>query len=148
MTVRMLVERLAHGEGLELPEYKTAGSSGMDLHAAVEEEETIEPGGIALVPTGLKMAIPEGYEAQVRARSGLAIKHGICVLNGPGTVDSDYRGEVKVILANLGKEEFAVKRGDRIAQMVIMRVEKARIEEVDEVPETVRGEGGFGSSGR
>jgi len=144
----MMMEVMAHAKGLPLPKYATAGSSGMDLYAAVEAALVVKPGEVALIPTGLKIALPEPFEAQIRARSGLAIKHGLCVLNGPGTVDSDYRGEVKVILANLGKEPFTVERGMRIAQMVIMRVEKPKLEVVDKVPDTVRGEGGFGSSGR
>lgn len=119
----------------------------MDLHAAIKAEETIPPGGRALIPTGLKIALPEGFEAQIRARSGLAVKQGIMVVNAPGTVDADYRGEVKVILGNFGKEPFVVTRGMRIAQMVIQRVSKARLKEVEEVPDTERGEGGFGSSG-
>ena len=144
----MMIEVLAHAKGLSLPKYATAGSSGMDLYAAVDANLIVKPGEVSLIPTGLKIALPEPFEAQIRARSGLAIKHGMCVLNGPGTVDSDYRGEVKVILANLGKEPFTVERGMRIAQMVIMRVEKPKLEVVDKVPDTVRGEGGFGSSGR
>jgi len=144
----MMLEVLPHAQGLPLPKYATSGSSGMDLYAAVDAPLVVKPGEVTLIPTGLKIALPEPFEAQIRARSGLAIKHGLCVLNGPGTVDSDYRGEVKVILANLGKEPFTVERGMRIAQMVIMRVEKPKLEVVDKVPDTVRGEGGFGSSGR
>lgn len=145
---KMLLEILPHGKGLPMPRYATPGSSGVDLHAAVDAPVVIKPGEVVLIPTGIKIALPEPYEAQIRARSGLAIKHALCVLNGPGTVDSDYRGEVKVILANLGKEPFTVERGARIAQMVVMRVEKPAVELVDKVPETLRGEGGFGSSGR
>ena len=146
--IEILVERLPHSEGLPLPSYATPGSSGMDLHAAIETEETVPPGGRALVPTGLKIALPEGYEAQIRARSGLAVKQGIIVVNAPGTVDADYRGEVKVILGNFGREPFVITRGMRIAQMVIQKVPKAHLTEVAEVPETERGEGGFGLSGQ
>jgi dUTP pyrophosphatase len=119
----------------------------MDLRAALDEPLSIAPGGMAAVPTGLTLAVPSGYEAQVRPRSGLALRHGLFVLNSPGTVDSDYRGEVKVILANLGREAFQVKRGDRIAQLVICPVIRARWEEVERLPESSRGEGGFGHTG-
>lgn len=146
--IDMLVERLPHSEGLPLPCYATKGSSGMDIHAAVDKDEVIPPGGRALVPTGLKVAVPEGFEVQIRARSGLAVKHGIMVVNGPGTVDADYRGEVKVILGNFGHHPFTIERGMRIAQMVVQEVPRALVKEVDEVPETLRGEGGFGSSGK
>ena len=146
--VEVLVERLPHSEGLPLPSYATEGSSGMDIYAAVEKDEVVPPGGRALVPTGLKIAVPLGFEVQIRARSGLAVKHGMLVVNGPGTVDADYRGEVKVIVGNFGHHPFTVERGMRIAQMVVQEVPKAQIEEVEQVPETLRGEGGFGSSGR
>jgi dUTP pyrophosphatase len=146
-TVRVLVHRLPLAAGLELPAYSTPGSSGMDLRAALDEPLSIAPGGMAAVPTGLTLAVPSGYEAQVRPRSGLALRHGLFVLNSPGTVDSDYRGEVKVILANLGREAFQVKRGDRIAQLVICPVIRARWEEVERLPESSRGEGGFGHTG-
>lgn len=132
---------------VKLPTYATAGSSGMDLSAAVDEI-VIGRGETALVPTGLYIEIPPGFEAQVRPRSGLALKFGISVLNSPGTIDSDYRGEVKVILANFGKEEFRVKAGDRIAQMVIAPVVKAELIEVDSLDQTVRGSGGFGHTGQ
>jgi dUTP pyrophosphatase len=147
-TVR--VERLPHSEGLPLPAYETAGSAGMDLRAAVAEEAplTLEPGARALVPTGLKIALEPGFEAQVRPRSGLALKHGVTCLNSPGTVDSDYRGEVGVILVNHGHEPFVIRRGERIAQMVIARHEQATMVEVGTLDETVRGAGGFGSTGR
>lgn len=141
-------KRLPHGEGLELPAYETSGSAGMDLRAAVEAELVIEAGGRAAVPTGLAMEIPPGFEGQVRPRSGLALKSGITCLNTPGTIDSDYRGEVKVILANLGADAFTVTRGLRIAQLVIAPVVQARIELADGLGETVRGAGGFGSTGR
>ena len=147
-TVR--VERLPHAEGLALPAYETAGSAGMDLRAALGEGETVvlEPGQRKLIPTGLKIALEPGYEAQVRPRSGLALKHGISAPNSPGTIDSDYRGEVGVILINLGELPFEIKRGDRIAQMVIARYEQAQMIEVEAVDETARGAGGFGSTGR
>ena len=133
---------------IHLPAYATAGSSGMDIHAAVEGEQIIKAGETALVPAGFMMEIPSGYEAQVRPRSGLAIKHSIGILNSPGTIDSDYRGELKVILTNFGNQDFVVKRGDRIAQLVIMPVVRAVWEEVKNVEETSRGAGGFGHSGR
>ena len=144
------IQRLPHSQGLALPAYETAGSAGMDLRAAVAEDApvTLAPGARALVPTGLKIALEPGFEAQVRPRSGLALKHGITCLNTPGTIDSDYRGEVGVILVNLGEEPFVIRRGERIAQMVIARHEQARIAEVDSLDETARGAGGFGSTGR
>jgi len=145
----LLVRRLPHGEGLELPAYETAGSAGMDLRAAVDEDKPVElaPGDRFAVPTGLAMEIPQGFEGQVRPRSGLALKSGITCLNTPGTIDSDYRGEVKVILANLGTETFTVTRGMRIAQLVIAPVVQARIVMQDSLSETSRGDGGFGSTG-
>ncbi|WFU09271.1 dUTP diphosphatase [Rhizobium sp. CB3090] len=141
--------RLPHGQGLDLPAYETKGAAGMDLRAAVDEGATltIAPGKRALVPTGFIFEIPEGFEAQIRPRSGLAFKHGITCLNTPGTVDSDYRGEVKVLLINLGEEPFDITRGMRIAQMVIAPVTQARIAEITEAGETTRGAGGFGSTG-
>ena len=147
-TVRL--ERLPHSEGLPLPAYETSGSAGMDLRAAVAGETPVilPPGGRALVPTGLKIALEPGFEAQVRPRSGLALKHGITCLNSPGTIDSDYRGEVGVILANLGQEPFVIRRGERIAQLVIARHEQAALVEVEALDETARGAGGFGSTGR
>lgn len=132
---------------LPLPEYASSGSAGMDVYAAVEESVTVEQGGICLVPTGLAIALEPGYECQVRSRSGLALKHGIFALNAPGTIDSDYRGEVKVILANFGKEKFGINRGDRIAQLVIARYEHIDWDERKELDETDRGAGGFGSTG-
>ena len=119
----------------------------MDVRAAVQKKVLVAPGEVKLIPTGFKLAIPRGFEVQVRPRSGLAIRHGVTVLNAPGTVDSDYRGEVCIILANFGKEPFTVERGMRIAQLVVQRVERAEITEVEELPPTERGEGGFGSSG-
>lgn len=147
-TVR--IERLPHAAGLSLPAYATAGSAGMDLCAALADDQplTLAPGARALVPTGLRIALEAGYEAQVRPRSGLALKHGITCLNTPGTVDSDYRGEVGVILANLGAEVFIIRRGDRIAQMIIARYAQATLVEVDTLDETARGAGGFGSTGQ
>ncbi len=137
--------RLPHGTGLPLPAYATDGAAGMDVVAA--EDLTLAPGARHAVATGFAMAIPPGYEVQVRPRSGLALKHGITCLNTPGTIDSDYRGEVKVILANLGSEPFEIKRGDRIAQLVPAPVQRAELSEVDSLDETARGAGGFGSTG-
>lgn len=144
------VERLPHAEGLPLPAYETDGAAGMDLRAAVAGDQplTLAPGARALVPTGLRIALEPGFEAQVRPRSGLALKHGITCLNSPGTIDGDYRGEVGVILANLGSEPFVIRRGERIAQMVIAPYSRAQWIEADSLDETVRGAGGFGSTGR
>lgn len=141
--------RLANGAGLELPSYETGGAAGMDLRAAVPADQplTLKPGERALVPTGFIFEVPHGYEAQIRPRSGLAIKNGITCLNSPGTVDSDYRGEVKVILVNLGQDDFTIERGMRIAQMVIAPVTQVAVSEVTETSETARGAGGFGSTG-
>lgn len=146
---RLLLKRLPHADGLDLPAYETAGSAGMDLRAAVLDAEplTLAPGKRAMVPTGLIMEIPQGFEAQIRPRSGLAFKNGITCLNTPGTVDSDYRGEVKVLLINLGEEDFIITRGMRIAQMVIASVTQMSVEEVTETSDTARGAGGFGSTG-
>jgi dUTP pyrophosphatase len=145
--VSVAVKRLPHNADLPLPAYESAAAAGMDLPAAVEQELTLAPGERVLVPTGLAIALPDGYEAQVRPRSGLAARNGITVLNTPGTVDADYRGEVKVILANLGNEDFTIERGMRIAQMVIAPVVQAVWQEAASLPETARGEGGFGSTG-
>ena len=147
-TVR--VERLPHAGDLPLPAYETGGSAGMDLRAAVAGDAplTLAPGARALVPTGLKIALEPGHEAQVRPRSGLALKHGLTCLNSPGTIDSDYRGEVGVILINHGQEPFVIRRGERIAQMVIARYAQAEMTEVETLDETARGAGGFGSTGR
>jgi dUTP pyrophosphatase len=144
--ISIAVQRLSHCDGLPLPAYATAGAAGMDVVAA--EDVVIAPGGRHAVATGFAMAIPEGFEVQVRPRSGLALKHGITCLNTPGTIDSDYRGEVKVILANLGDAPFAVARGERIAQLVPAPVQRAALNEVDSLSETDRGSGGFGSTGR
>jgi dUTP pyrophosphatase len=143
--IQIRLKRLPHGEGLPLPTYATEHAAGMDVVAA--EELTLAPGTRHAVATGFAIAIPAGYEVQVRPRSGLALKHGITCLNTPGTIDSDYRGEVKVILANLGAEPFEIRRGDRIAQLVPAVVQQARFAEVEELDETVRGAGGFGSTG-
>jgi dUTP pyrophosphatase len=147
VSVEILVTRLPHAEGLPLPSYATAGAAGMDLLAAVTAPLLIPPGGRALVPTGLCIALPPDHELQVRPRSGLALKHGITMPNTPGTVDEDYRGELQVIVLNAGTEPFAVERGMRIAQAVIAPVVRASWREVDTLPESARGEGGFGSTG-
>ncbi|WP_439872636.1 dUTP diphosphatase [Rhizobium leguminosarum] len=146
---RLKLIRLPNGEGLDLPAYESKGAAGMDLRAAVDEAAplTLLPGKRALGPTGFIFEIPEHFEGQVRPRSGLAFKNGITCLNSPGTVDSDYRGEVKVLLVNLGEEAFVISRGMRIAQMVIAPVTQARVVEITEASETVRGAGGFGSTG-
>ena len=143
------VARLPHSEGIDLPSYGTEGAAGMDLRAAVPEGQplVIAPGGRALVPTGLTIAVPPGYEAQVRPRSGLALKFGITCLNSPGTIDCDYRGEVQVLLINLGSAPFVIARGERIAQLVVQRVERAKLLEVAAIVSTPRGAGGFGSTG-
>ncbi|WP_422020518.1 dUTP diphosphatase [Roseibium sp.] len=148
MTIKLEFKRLDHGQDLPLPAYQSDLAAGLDLLAAVENTLWLEPGSRALVPTGLAMALPAGFEAQVRPRSGLAAKHGVTVLNTPGTIDADYRGEVKVILINLGDTAFEIARGDRIAQMVIAPVLQAEIEEVEILSETSRGAGGFGSTGQ
>jgi dUTP pyrophosphatase len=145
VTIQVQLKRLPHGEGLPLPAYATSGAAGMDVVSA--EDVTLAPAARHAVATGLSMAIPAGYEIQVRPRSGLALKHGITVPNTPGTIDSDYRGELKVILINLGSEPFAIQRGDRVAQLVLAPVVQAAWDEVDELDATERGEGGFGSTG-
>ncbi len=143
---KVLVKKL--NPKAELPKYKTVGSSGMDLMALIESPIKIKPQNSALIPTGLSIAIPENTEVQIRPRSGLAAKSSISVLNTPGTIDSDYRGEIKIILFNHGKDEFVVNNNDRIAQMVLMPILKAEFEEVNDLPETIRGSGGFGSTGK
>jgi len=150
MTVTVQVAPLPHFEGLALPAYETADAAGMDLRAAVPEGEplTLAPGHRAMVPTGLTIALPAGHEAQVRPRSGLAAKHGVTCLNSPGTIDADYRGEVKVLLINHGQEPFVIKRGERIAQMVIAPVTRGELKVVASLDQTRRGAGGFGSTGR
>jgi len=145
--VSVQITRLPHGADMPLPSYETAGSAGMDIRAAVTEPLRVAPGARALVPSGFKMALPDGYEAQVRPRSGLALKKGITLPNSPGTIDADYRGEVGVILMNLGDEDFVIARGDRIAQLVIAPVTTGIWAEVETLDETVRGAGGFGSTG-
>ena len=149
MSLQIGVQRLPHAEGLPLPAYETPGAAGMDLRAAVADDEpvTLRPGARAMVPTGLGIAVPQGFEAQVRPRSGLAARQGITCLNTPGTIDSDYRGEVKVILINLGEEDAVIRRGDRIAQLVICPVVQASWAVADSLDETSRGAGGFGSTG-
>ena len=148
--VTVELQRLPHAEGLPLPAYQTAEAAGLDLMAAVPQDEpmTLAPGQYAMVPTGLAIALPSGFEAQVRPRSGLAAKHGVTVLNSPGTVDADYRGEIKVILINHGEAPFVIKRGERIAQMVIAPVVQAALVPVTTLSSTDRGAGGFGSTGR
>ena len=148
MSIPILVRRLPHAEGLPLPSYATAGAAGMDLIAAVQDPVTVGPGERTLIPTGLTIALPPGYEAQVRPRSGLAAKHGITVLNAPGTVDADYRGEIGVLLINHGDAPFPIRRGERIAQMVIAPVIQVELVPVVSLTVTDRGSGGFGSTGR
>ena len=144
--VRILVKKF--DKNIKLPTYKTSGSSGMDLVAYIKNKITINPGKTAMIPTGIAVAIPKNYEIQIRPRSGLAAKNSISVLNTPGTVDSDYRGEIKIILINLSKKSFVVKSGDRIAQMILCPVAKGKLKEVKNLPKTVRGIGGFGSTGK
>lgn len=141
------VRRLANGRDLPLPAYETGAAAGMDLLAAVDADFVLEPGERALVPTGIQVALPEGFDGQVRPRSGLALRHGVTVLNSPGTIDADYRGEIGVILVNLGQASFTVTRGMRIAQLVVAPVAKVGWQEVEALPESGRGDGGFGSTG-
>jgi dUTP diphosphatase len=148
MTVAVAVAVLPHGEGLPLPSPASAGSAGVDLLAALAEPLVLAPGARAAVPTGVALALPAGWEGQVRPRSGLALRHGVTLLNSPGTIDSDYRGEVKVILADLGAEPVTINRGERIAQLVVAPVSRVAFERVASLPETLRGAGGFGSTGR
>ena len=150
MTVSIAIQQAPHAAGLPLPAYQTAHAAGLDLIAAVADDAplTLEPGRTALVPTGLHIALPEGFEAQVRPRSGLAAKHGVTVLNAPGTIDADYRGEIGVLLINHGQAPFVVRRGERIAQLVIAKVEQAQWQPVETLPDSARGSGGFGSTGR
>lgn len=145
--LKVQVKSLPHGEGLPLPKYMSEHAAGMDLYAAVNPEITIPPGEWKLVPTGIAIALPPGFEAQVRPRSGLALKQGVSVLNTPGTIDADYRGEVGVILMNHSKQDLLIKRGDRIAQMIINEIVRIDFEQVAELSETVRGAGGFGHTG-
>jgi len=146
-TLEVALQRLPHGEGLPLPAYATEGAAGADLLAAVAAPVSLPPGGRALVPTGIAIALPMGWEAQVRPRSGLAARHGVTVLNSPGTIDADYRGEVAVILMNFGAEPFTIERGMRIAQLVVAPVRTVRWNEQATLPASVRGDGGFGSTG-
>jgi len=141
------VKRLRNNINLPLPSYQTNESSGLDLRAAVEKEIILHPGDIQLIPTGLSVSIPKGYELQIRPRSGLALKHGLGIVNSPGTVDSDYRGEIGIIAINFGRESFGIKRGDRIAQIVVNKISHAVVQEVDLLDSTDRGNGGFGHSG-
>jgi dUTP pyrophosphatase len=141
------IRRLPHADGLDLPSYQTAGAAGMDLHAAVDADVTIDAGAIVLVPTGLQIAVPDGFEAQVRPRSGLAVTHGISLPNTPATIDADYRGEIRVPLINFGRSPFVVRRGMRIAQLVVAPVARVAWDEVAELPQTARGASGFGHSG-
>lgn len=145
--LKVSVKVLSHGKGLPLPKYMSEHAAGMDLYAAVNPEIVIPPGEWKLVPTGISIALPDGYEAQVRPRSGLALKQGVSILNTPGTVDADYRGEVGVILMNHSKQDLIIKRGDRIAQMIINKIERIQFEEVAELPDSDRGAGGFGHTG-
>ena len=144
--VKILVKKF--DRNIKLPTYKTSGSSGMDLVAYIKNKITINPGKTAMIPTGIAVAIPNNYEIQIRPRSGLAAKKGISVLNTPGTVDSDYRGEIKIILINLSKKTFVVKSGDRIAQIILCPIAKAKFKEVKKLTKTIRGKGGFGSTGK
>ena len=145
--IAVKIRRLENNGDLPLPNYESEGSSGMDIRAAVKESVLLKPGEIGLIPTGLAVSVPRGYEAQIRPRSGLALKHGIGIVNSPGTIDSDYRGEIGLIMINWGHSPFAIRRGNRIAQMLITRVYRAEIIEVDDLDSTQRGEGGFGHSG-
>jgi dUTP pyrophosphatase len=145
--VKLRIQRLPEGEGLPLPRYMTDHAAGMDLCAAVEGEVVLAPGEVRMVPTGFRIGVPEGCEAQIRPRSGLAARHGVTLLNAPGTVDADYRGQVCVVVVNHGREPFVIRRGDRIAQMVIAPVSRVAVEEVTELDDTARSEGGFGHTG-
>lgn len=145
--IKIYFKKLDHAKNLPLPAYESDEAAGMDIRAALDKPRTLEPGERDLVPTGLQMALPAGYEAQIRPRSGLAYKQGVTMLNTPGTIDSDYRGEVKVLAINLGDKPYVIENGDRIAQMVIAPVYQPQIEETDSLPETNRGQGGFGSTG-
>ncbi len=147
MTVEVAIKQLPHGEGMSLPNYATSHSAGMDLMAAIDQDVVIKVNQRVLVPTGIAIALPDGFEAQIRPRSGLALKNGITVLNTPGTIDADYRGEIGVVLINLGSEDFTVTRGMRIAQMIIAPYIQAKFNQVDNLDETLRGKGGFGSTG-
>ncbi len=145
--VSLRIRRLAGNPDLPLPAYESAGSAGLDIRACVDEPVRLNPGQIRLIPTGIAVAVPAGFEAQVRPRSGLALRHGIGMANGPGTIDSDYRGEIGIILINWGREPFVVQRGDRIAQLVLSRVCRAELAESEQLDSTARGDGGFGHTG-
>jgi dUTP pyrophosphatase len=145
--LKVSIEQLEEAKDLPLPKYMSDGAAGMDLYALVEDQTVIKKGEIKLVSTGIKMALPKGYEAQIRPRSGLALKHGISMVNTPGTIDADYRGEIKVIMINFGSEDFVIQRGERIAQMVINKIEQIEWEVTDQLEDTERGAGGFGHTG-
>ena len=145
--MRVAIQKLAHGADLPLPSYASAGAAGLDLLAAIDTDLLLAPGAVAAIPTGIALALPVGFEGQVRPRSGLALRHGVTVLNAPGTVDADYRGEVKAILINLGREAFAISRGMKIAQLVVAAHAQVEWREMENLDETVRGAGGFGSTG-
>lgn len=145
--MNVIFKRLPQAEDLPLPSYESEYAAGMDIRAALDEPVRLEPGRRMLIPTGLQMALPKGYEAQIRPRSGLAYRNGVTMLNTPGTIDADYRGEVKVLAVNLGEETFVIEHGDRIAQMVIAPVTQCSVREAEELPDTERGDGGFGSTG-
>ncbi|QUH31854.1 dUTP diphosphatase [Vallitalea guaymasensis] len=146
--IKVYVEQTDNGKILPLPKYMSEDAAGMDLYACLEDDVILEKGKIKLIPTGLKIALPSGYEAQIRPRSGLALKHGISLVNTPGTIDADYRGEIKVIMINFGEEDFTIKHGERIAQMVINKIEQVELEVVDGLENTERGSGGFGHTGK
>jgi dUTP pyrophosphatase len=145
--VAVALQILPHGQGLQLPSYATEGSAGVDLAAALDAALVLPPGERAAIPTGIALALPRGWEGQVRPRSGLALRHGVTVLNSPGTIDADYRGEIRIVIANLGSAPVTITRGERIAQLVIAPVSRAEWQLVNELPRTVRGAGGFGSTG-
>lgn len=146
--INVCIEQTEEAKDLPLPKYMSPGAAGMDLYAAVNEDTVLHKGEILLIPTGIKIALPDGYEAQIRPRSGLALKHGITFVNTPGTIDADYRGEIKVIMLNVGKEDYVIKRGERIAQMVINKIEQIEWEVVEKLEDSVRGTGGFGHTGK
>jgi len=146
--IKVYVEQTDNGKILPLPKYMSEDAAGMDLYACLEDDVILEKGKIKLIPTGLKIALPSEYEAQIRPRSGLALKHGISLVNTPGTIDADYRGEIKVIMINFGEEDFTIKHGERIAQMVINKIEQVELEVVDGLKNTERGSGGFGHTGK
>jgi dUTP pyrophosphatase len=145
--MEFLIQQLEHAKGLPLPAYQTDGAAGLDLYACVDEPIALKPMERKIIPCGFKMALPIGFEAQIRPRSGLALKHGLSMPNSPGTIDADYRGEVGVLLINLGADDFVINRGDRIAQMIINKVERVQFKQIDTLPGSNRGEGGFGSTG-